>query len=613
MKVVTIDAETYYERGEYSLRNMPTQQYINDPRFQIIGIAVAVNGGTPTWYSFDNIIGYVAALGKYELEKEGTITVAHNAMFDGAILEWILGIKPWRYFCTMAGSRPYVAPYTGRMSLESVAQYLNLGVKGKEVFGAHDKRLADFNEEELKRYAAYCVNDVVLSWKIFRYVAMQMPASERRIVDLTVKKFTRPKLLLDKKVIEGALDEVRADKAELLAKAGLESPDALMSNPMFAELLTQHGVDPPMKISPATGKTTHAFAKSDPTFMALLTAVNPQVRALMRARLKFKSTIEETRLERFRVIHGCTKTHELAAPLLYYGAHPGRFSGLDKLNLQNLGRTSPLRRAISAPPGYKIIAGDLSQIEARITACLAGQNDLVELFRYYDNLESSDRDVYCEFGDSVYAREITVADKLERFVSKTGVLSLGYQSGAKTFHEAMLGFGIDDYTFADAQAVVTTYRTRFNKIPQLWQQMENMIRAMQSGADYRIGPVSSATDRVKLPNGMFLTYNSLTNAGGRFKYKFGTEWRDIYGGKLTENVVQALARIIMTDAELRLAKAGLTAALSVHDELIFVVPDDKVEVVKKALRMALTAKVPWMPDLPVNCEIGTGDNYAEAK
>ena len=80
---------------------------------------------------------------------------------------------------------------------------------------------------------------------------------------------------------------------------------------------------------------------------------------------------------------------------MYYGAHPGRFSGLDKLNLQNMGRKSALRRAVIAPPGYKVVAGDLSQIEARITACLAGQMDLVELFRHYDNIEADDRDVYC--------------------------------------------------------------------------------------------------------------------------------------------------------------------------------------------------------------------------
>ena len=96
-------------------------------------------------------------------------------------------------------------------------------------------------------------------------------------------------------------------------------------------------------------------------------------------------------------------------------------------------------------------------------------------------------------------------------------------------------------------------------------------------------------------------------------YRFGGQKRDLYGGKLTENIVQALARIVMTTAELKLAKEGARAALSVHDELIFVIPDDQVTDFVPQLRAALTAPVEWMPRLPVNCEIGVGDSYAEAK
>lgn len=612
-KVVTLDFETYYEKKGYSLSDLTTAEYINDPRFQIIGVAASINGGTPTWHSSESTEDTRAFLSTYGMHERGTITVAHNAIFDGAILEWRLGIKPWRYFCTMMGSRPTVAPFTGRMSLKEVSKFLGVGTKGTAVQAADGFRRDDFDDAGLLAYAAYCINDVDLCWNIFKKLAPFMPKDEMRLLDLTIKKFTRPKLQLDSKVIDDALRLEQSNKAEALVRTGLEDASPLMSNPKFANLLRNYGVDPPMKQSPTTGKQAYAFAKTDPNFTLLTKHINPKVRNLVDARFQWKSTINETRLVRFKGVANCTPEHWLACPILYYGAHPGRFSGLDSINLQNLGRKSELRRAITAPKGFKIVAGDLSQIEARITACLAEQTDLVELFRHYDGIKDSDRDVYCEFGDKVYARTITKADETQRFVAKTGVLSLGFQSGAQKFYDSMQSFGVQGITLNDAESVVYTYRSTYPKIVELWARMEHAKQCMLSGQSYEIGPIQVLLGQILLPNDMFLTYPHLTNAGGRYKYRFGTEWRDIYGGKLTENVVQALARIVMTTAELRLAKAGMTAALSVHDELVYVIREDQVDAFVPALRKALTAPVKWMPSLPVNCEIGVGDNYGDAK
>lgn len=611
-KVVTLDFETYYHKSDYSLSNMTTSEYVRHPMFQIIGVAVSVNFEQPKWFSSSSVKEVAEFISTYNLEKEGTLTVAHNAMFDGAVLEWVLGIKPWRYFCTMMGSRPYYAQHTGSMSLAALSIALGSGVKGTEVKTASGKRLEDFNSSELMNYAAYCIQDVALTNDLFIDLVKRYPREELRLLDLTIKKFTRPSLRLNKEVLQEALKDEQANKFDLIQKAGVEQSE-LMSNPKFAKLLEKYNVNVPYKTSPTTGKQTFAFAKSDPGFKKLLNHPNPQVVALCEARLAWKSTITETRLSRFLDVAENSPDQQLPVPLLYYGAHPGRFSGFDKLNLQNLGRGSPLRRAIIAPPGHKVVAGDLSQIEARITACLAGEQQLVDAFRYYDGLIDSDRDVYCQFGDSVYGRQITKADELERFVSKTGVLSLGYQSGAQKFYDSMRGFGLDDFTLSMAEDVVNTYRSLYTQIVGQWRTMEGLIRSMQSGTVTQYGPVRTDKNKIYLPNGMYLDYPDLTNSGGRYIYRSGSSKRDLYGGKLTENIVQALARIVMTTAELRLAKAGLKAALSVHDELVFVVPDSQVERVKKALHMALTAKVPWMPDLPVNCEIGVGDNYAEAK
>lgn len=609
-KIITIDFETYYDRT-YSLKEMTTQQYVEHWLFEIIGVSVAINDKEPQFFT-GNKDEVAEFLSSYGIEDRGTLLVAHNAMFDGAILEWKLGIKPWRYFCTMMGSRPIVVPVTGSMSLAAISKQLQVGEKGKEVLQFEGKHRKDIDSTAMLRYAAYCSQDVALTYNIFTKLWPQFPKDELRLIDLTIKKFTRPQLALDKEVIDEALLHEVTNKENLLKKVGLKSPDLLMSNPKFADLLKVYAVDPPTKHSPTTGKLTWAFAKSDPAFKKLLTHPNPNVRDLVEARLAHKSTINETRLRRFRAL--ATNSEKLAVPMLYYGAHPGRFSGLDKLNLQNLGRKSPLRRAISAPPGHVIVAGDLSQIEARINACLAGQNDLVELFRHYDKMPEGNRDVYCEFGDKVYNREITKEDETERFVAKTGVLSLGYQAGIEKFHQSMLSFGIDNFHKAEARSVVNTYRSLYTNIVNQWSTMQHIVRCLVSGQGYEYGPIQVLLGRIRLPNGMFLTYPELTPINsGNHRYKFGREWRDLYGGKLTENIVQALARIVMTTAELRLAKSGLKAALSVHDELIFVVPESQATAVKEALHEALTAQVSWMPNLPLNCEIGIGHNYADAK
>ena len=611
-RIVTLDFETYYDK-DYSLTKMSTAEYIHDPRFEIIGVAVSVNGGEPRWHSATTLLDVAAFLSSFGLEKKGTICVAHNALFDGAILEWKLGIRPWKYFCTMMGSRPFVTPFTGRMSLDSVTQYLGVGQKGDEVKAAMGKRLAEFDKEQLLRYAAYCIQDVILTYEVAKKLLAQFPNDEISLVDLTIKKYTRPKLRLDKNVISQALRDEIELKESLLVAAKVADPSQLRSDAKFAKLLQAYAVTPPQKISPTTGKKTYAFARTDHEFIRLKHHANPTVAALVEARLAHKSSINETRLSRFKAIAAVSPDSELAVPLLYYGAHPGRFSGLDKLNLQNLGRKSPLRRAIVAPPGYKVVAGDLSQIEARINACLAGQNDLVELFRYYDDLGESERDVYCEFGDKVFPIKVTKAYESERFVAKCGVLSLGYQSGPTKFFETMRSYGVKDITERDAAMIVNTYRLTYPKIKAQWYTMEDIIDCMASGTGRKYGPIEVMLGMIRLPNGMYLQYPELTKTHDNAKYKFGGMWRDLYGGKLTENVVQALARIVMTTAELRLARAGARAALSVHDELVYVVPEQHVPEFTKALRKALTAPVPWMPNLPVNCEIGVGDSYAEAK
>lgn len=597
MTLLTIDFETYYDQV-FSLGNIPTQQYINDQQFEVIGVSVKENNAAirHCFAKHELIEGFLAGF-----DFENATVVAHNAMFDGAILEWIFNRKPKRYFCTMMASRPWVVPFTGRSNLAVVSEFFGLPPKGDEVVKAKGKHLEDFSAEDLLAYIAYCNRDVENTYEIAKELLPKFPLDEVQLIDLTIKKFTKPKILIDGDVIRTRLAEIRDETKAAIKLAGV-TKSVLMSNQQLAAEMQRRGVVPPRKISVRTGKKTYAFAKTDKDFTALQR--NPLVADLVRARLAVKSTHEESRLVRFADLY--EQGNPLAAPLLYAGAHTLRFSGLDLLNLQNLARGSVMRQALVAPDGYKFVAADLSQIEARINACLANQTDLVKQF-------ARGKDVYCEFASKLYNFRVTKVNQIERWVGKTAILQLGYQSGWQKFRDTMQSYGVD-IDSDEAERVVKTYRNTYANIRRLWATMSDLIIAMQQGFRMQVGPVYTSKDKLHLPNGMCIHYNNMrAQRGGNYVYDYGKERREIYGGKLTENVVQALARIVMTTAELKLARAGLRAVISVHDELVFVVRDEHVEKVVEAVEKALTAQVPWMPSLPVACEVNVGKSYGDCK
>ncbi len=520
--VITIDWESFYS-SEFSLSKITTQQYVLSEHFEVIGIGVKVNSDPVQWFS-DTRGGI--ALWLTQFPWDDATVVAHNAIFDGAILEWIFDIHPKRYHCTMQASRPLYVPWipNGRMSLAKVSEYLGLPPKGDEVVRALGMRRRDFNPQQLAAYARYCKTDTELSYMIYKDQVEQLPQMELDLIDATVKKYTRPKFILDRDILTQRLAQVRAEKEEVLARATLADNAVLMSNPQFAEALESLGVSPPMKVSPTTGKQTFAFAKNDPEFKDLLEHPDSRVQALVAARLKHKSTQEETRLVRFIGVESTDRP--FAVPLLYYGAHTGRFSGLDKLNLQNLQRGGALRAALWAPPGYKVVAGDLSQIEARITATLAGQDVLINAFR-------ADKDVYSMFATQAYGFEVNKVDHpTERFVGKTCILGLGYQVGAEKLKTTLKAGGVE-VTFEEAKRYVNTYRTTYKKIRQLWYTADTMIQYMATGGTFELGPVKTIKEGILLPNGMRLNYPGLhRDVFGQWVYDYRGKPAYLYGGKL---------------------------------------------------------------------------------
>jgi len=624
MDIVTIDFETYYDR-EYSLSKMTTEAYVRDPRFEVIGVCVKVNDFPTDWYSGDNV-------GKFlnSLDYSDKAILAHNTAFDGAILSWHYGIKPKFWFDTMSMARPLHNATVGG-SLKALASYYKLGEKGDEVFNNMGRHKKDFTPEQLDRYAAYCIKDVDLTYQLFKKLKVGFPVSELMVIDQTLRMYTQPVIQLDTEVLAQHLEKVKADKRKLIEDLALKGlgeekvKKALMSNQIFAKLLTTVGVEPPMKTSLRTGKETYAFAKTDKEFTALLDHPDPRIQNLVAARLGTKSTIEETRTENLMRV---AERGALPIMLNYYGAHTGRFSGGDKLNLQNLPRNGKIRSALTAPIGEILVACDSSQIEARMVAYIAGQYDLVQAFK-------EGRDVYSEFASEVYGKTVTKADKIERFVGKTCILGLGYGMGHVKFRNTLaLGQGgiSVDIDENEAQRIVRLYRQKNHKIVSLWNKCGHALTTMVAGGSGNITDLLPYDNNgIILPSGLRIKYNALRQTPDGFEYiadartykklvkarvttgeEITIDWTRIYGGKVTENVVQALARIVVAEQMTSIGQS-YHVAFQVHDEIIISCLEEQKTHAQELVERRMSTPPSWAQDLPVACESGIGYNYGDAK
>ena len=604
MNILTIDFETAYG-GALGFAKQTTEEYIRDPRFEVIGVAVQVNDGEPVWFSGSHQELH-QFLTPYDLPNH--LVLAHNAPFDGAILNWIFGIKPKGFLDTLSMGRALHGTEVGG-SLAVLASHYGLGIKGEQVAKYINYFRKDFTPEELADYGSYCANDVTLTWKLFNAMSENFPKIELRLIDLTVQMFTDPVLQLHKGILQTHLLNERQRKLELLENF---DKDTLMSNPQFADLLRSFGVEPPMKKSPTTGKQTYAFAKSDEDFKALLEHEDTRVQTVVAARLGTKSTIEETRTERFL---GIAERGPLPVPLRYYAAHTGRWGGDDKLNLQNLPRNSPLKYAIIPPKGYALLDSDSSQIEARTLAWLAGQDDLVEAF-------DRGEDVYKIMASAIYGKTTEQISKDERFVGKTTILGAGYGMGAAKFQAQLKNFGVS-IELTEAKRIIDTYRLTYPMIPELWKSAGQALKAILQKQHTTLGRNGllkvEGDNGIILPNGLRLRYPNLRlyeNEEGKAEIVYDTKKgkavipNRIYGGKVIENVCQALARIVIGEQMLMVAKK-YRVVMTVHDAIACIVPEAEVETAKEYVELCMRLRPAWALELPLNCEAGYGQSYGD--
>lgn len=625
MSFITLDFETYYAQ-DYTLSKLTTEEYVNKTKFEVIGVGVKVDDEPAVWFSGSREDTKVFLT---QFDWAESALLCHNTMFDAAILAWKFNIRPAFYFDTLCMARSIHGVDAGG-SLKVLVERYALGAKGTEVEDAKGKKRRDFTPESLAQYGEYCKNDVDLTKALFKELASNYPPEEFSLIDMTLRMFIDPILEVDDAMLEDRLHEVRQEKLAMLGtlmeKLNCDTEEAvrkkLASNNQFAELLKEHGAEAPTKISKTTGKETFALAKNDEGFISLTAHDDPFIQQLCAVRLGTKSTIEESRIERFIGV-GARNKGRLPIPLKYYGAHTGRWSGVDKVNFQNLPsrdkKKKTLKNAIIAPYGHVMINCDSSQIEARVLAWLAGQEDLIKSF-------ANGEDVYSVFATKIYKdypEPITKANPIERFVGKTCILGLGYGTGALKLQHTLKttppGVALDE---AKCIEIVDLYRQDNDKIIKLWRDGDKMLTKIADWDDEKPKEVWYGKHKclrvnkegICLPNGLYIRYPDLKDVSetGTPKYAYtsrkGTV--NLWGGTVVENVVQALARIIVGQQMLEIQKR-YKVVLTVHDAAVCVVPVGELQEAIGFITKIMSTAPEWAEGLPVACEAKYGDSYGE--
>ena len=611
MDILTVDFETYYDK-DYSLSKMQTDAYINDERFEVIGVSVIKNDEDAVWFSGPESVTMAWLHGNYDWAN--CAVRCHNTLFDGYILTTRFGIRPKLWMDTLGQGR-MLLPFLYTHSLANLAKQYAFPDKGTAVVKALGKRRADFNPMELEEYADYCKHDTWLCKELGKKFDPFTPPLAMRLIDMTIRMFTEPMLIGDQVKMKQLYDDELIRKEQLLQAADVDRT-IIMSNDKFAAKLLELGVTPPTKISKTTEKETYAFAKSDKAFTDLMESDDADVQALVAARLGVKTTIAETRALKFLET---AKRGPLPVYLNFWGAKTtGRYSGGNSINWQNIparGPSAGLRDALLAPPGHTVLVGDSSNIELRTVMALAGQDDV--LLKLANGV-----DLYCDFASKLFGRDITKKDKAERFLGKTAMLGLQYGAGAKRFQEMVrlakrTDPSVELIDETRAYAIVDLYRSVHYKVVELWKRCDKVI----------LPDIANGCSMINVDvNGWFVTqwdgfgrpgepgvmYNELRHDGNEWTYLMGKARVGIHGSKVVENLSQHAAMQIVMWQTARINQR-YPVKLSVHDEAVCVVPDDELVEARAYMEECLAMTPKWCRSIPVSCETGIGGSYGDAK
>jgi DNA polymerase len=616
--VLCLDFESYFD-AEYSLSKMSTIEYIRDSRFELTGLGLKYGEHPGIFIPPDDIEAELEVLNR---DHDTTTVLVQNARFDITILQEYFGIVP-KYITDL---KDLASHYDSRMShrLKDLAKMHKLKPKG-DTMNFKGLRWCDMTPYQRMKLAKYTINDVELETELFKLLLPKLsnPKVELALARHTLDLWLHKRFVVDLNLARTVKTKMRGKIASAIQASG-KTPKELRSK-KFAGWLQEalpDGEEVPMK--PGKRGNIPALAKADEACQQLLVHPNREVRDLLVGRLAAKSW--PTHLKRVQSLISQTLANGglLRVPLTYYGGHTGRWGGSEKINLQNLGGKGRgvendeliqiVKQLIQAPDGYKLGIADSSQIEARVLAWLAGQQDLLDGF-------ARSEDVYSVFATRLFGCEVRnpteddppdVASDLEikRGFGKDAILGAGYGMGATRFYNNCLVslslrplFDSGQYDFKFVKQLIDLYRRKYAKIPAYWKAVETAFRRVIRfpHLEVKAGRVTFRNDNgtveIELPSGRILYYRHCKiDRKDSIKWHHGTLW----GGSITENIDQSISRDLLGYWILECEKVGLPVVLHVHDDIKTLLPVDQAEE-GLAKQMSIMRSLPeWASGLPVD-------------
>jgi DNA polymerase len=624
---IFVDYETFWG-VKYSLRTagMSYTDYVSHEKFQIHGASVSIEDEEPQFLNAAELKVFFRLC--KENQANGTHQyrmICHNALFDGIITTLTFGFIADEYFCTLAMVDALFQGGVGRGLDECMHTLLGWKTGKTDIIKKiKDMRTEDIPKELWDELLIYANDDLRATIQLYNTYGPLLPAQEHQIMSIVLRMFLDPVLVFNEEVLNEAIIEADTDRESRIAPALAlgSSIEELKGNSTFPALLERMGIVVPMKPSPTVeGKMIPALAKTDPGFQQMLESRDEIIKALATGRLAVKSTQATTRAYRFKKMH--TDFGLFAVAYNYARAHTWRVSGANKINPANLKRGSKLRTCIEAPEGYILGVADASQIECRANGYIAGQDDLMQLFR-------EKRDPYNEMATDIVGRTIdrknNPDDFFEGFLGKTATLGLGFQMGGPHFkstveEKSKVDLDLDiEFDISEAYRIVNLYRQKNWKIEEMWEHCKEFLFAMLHDKtmywDYADDSlwIDGKNNKIFFPNGTWLYYPGLDYDSGQFTYlnKQGNSWKTkyIYGGLLDENIVQKFARDITSHHLVQIADR-FRAVMHTYDENIALIPEDIAEEGTQWMTDLMKVPPKWAASIPLDAEGGFAKEYSK--
>ena len=622
MRKVYCDIET---RSRVDLKKSNVYRYVECPDFEILLCAYAVEDGPIELLSTPEEIADV--MREYVFDPD-TVLWAHNAAFERVCFSAYYGLPVGTYLdpAEWDDTMPLASEQGYPASLDGAAKAL--GAPEKDSAGSHliryfsvPNRKGTFNgpedsPERWEEFGRYVVQDV----DTLREIARRLPAwppGERELF-VADQRINDRGIRLDRPLAEAAVDagEINLIEQELefIGLTGVDNPNSL---PQVLAWFESHGLPLP-NLRAETVEATLKELRSAPE--------NARDEVAIRV-LELRQDLALVASKKYLSALGSVSSDDrLRGAFRFFGAHTGRWAGrgvqlhnLPRAQLDSEEETEAAIAALHAGDGagsYTLkalvralftgpfVVSDYSAIEARVVAWLAGEQWVLDAFE-------DGRDIYVETAGRMFDLDEEAA-RARRHEGKVAVLALGYNGGVGSLR-AMGAEGVDSHL----QGLVDRWRRTNPAIVEMWKDLD---RAFYHGGEVGSGRIRvevEGRDRyLRLPSGRAITYHGVAAKtemgpyGPRRRLFFRDPRRnwarvDTYGGRITENVVQATARDILGNALIELAERGYSVVGHVHDEvLVEGGPEDLDEVVD-----AMCAKPSWAEGLPIAAEAFTTARY----